>query len=145
KGVPGGQWDLMVARFNGNGTLAWGFYYGAFNAMESAASIAVKNDQILVTGDVVGSAPNYIVSTPLQNAFQNTFAGMWDALCMIFCDSQLSSIAGNNVICPGNTTQTYSVSPAYGAVNYTWTLPGGWTGSSSTNTISLNPISNGIL
>src|SRR6185369_10169639 len=33
-------------------------------------------------------------------------------------------------------TQTYSVTAVAGAGSYTWTLPAGWTGSSTTNSIS---------
>lgn len=43
-------------------------------------------------------------------------------------------VAGNTLVCPG-TTNIYSVSPITNAT-YTWSLPGGWTGVSSSNTIS---------
>lgn len=44
-------------------------------------------------------------------------------------------VFGNTLVCSG-TFQTYSVSPISNAT-FTWTLPGGWTGSSSTNTIGV--------
>jgi hypothetical protein len=47
------------------------------------------------------------------------------------------TIAGNNYPC-GNTTQTYSVTAVGGASSYIWTIPSGWTGSSSTNSITVN-------
>jgi hypothetical protein len=50
------------------------------------------------------------------------------------------TVNGNASICSSLAT-TYSVAPVTGATSYTWTLPGGWTGTSSTNTISV--ISNG--
>ena len=50
--------------------------------------------------------------------------------------SQPGSISGNSVPCP-NTAYTYTVSPLAGAANYFWTLPAGWTGSSSTNSINV--------
>ena len=43
-------------------------------------------------------------------------------------------ITGNTTVCQGSTN-VYSVSPITNAT-YTWTLPGGWSGTSSTNTIS---------
>lgn len=49
---------------------------------------------------------------------------------------QPTQIFGNSVVCSG-TTQTYSVSPISGATSYNWSLPIGWTGSSTTNTISV--------
>ena len=45
-------------------------------------------------------------------------------------------ISGNNNICFGST-QTYSIAPVSGAVSYRWTLPSGWTGSSTTNSITI--------
>lgn len=45
-----------------------------------------------------------------------------------------TAVNGNAVVCIGSTV-VYSASPVPGATSYTWTLPGGWTGTSSTNTI----------
>jgi hypothetical protein len=44
-------------------------------------------------------------------------------------------ISGNNRICSG-TTQTYSIESVSDATGYSWTLPSGWTGSSTTNSIT---------
>ncbi len=49
--------------------------------------------------------------------------------------AQPGSIAGNATVCSG-AAQTYSVTPVSGATSYTWTLPSGWTGSSTTNSIA---------
>lgn len=46
------------------------------------------------------------------------------------------SIFGLNLVCPG-TTQTYSVLPVPGARSYNWSLPTGWIGSSTTNSITV--------
>ena len=50
------------------------------------------------------------------------------------------TISGPSLIC-GLTTGTYSVTAISGATSYTWTLPSGLTGTSSTNSItaSINP------
>ncbi len=44
-------------------------------------------------------------------------------------------ISGNDTVCDG-TTHIYSVTPVAGATSYTWTLPGGWSGTSTTNSIT---------
>ena len=44
-------------------------------------------------------------------------------------------ISGQTVVCSGGA-DTFSVAPVGGATSYTWSLPGGWTGTSSTNTIN---------
>lgn len=46
------------------------------------------------------------------------------------------AINGALTACVG-VTMTYSVSPVTGATSYSWTLPNGWAGSSSSNTISV--------
>lgn len=52
-------------------------------------------------------------------------------------------IAGSATVCPG--TKVYSVVPVAGASSYNWSLPTGWTGSSSTNTIAVNVTVSGTL
>jgi uncharacterized protein (TIGR02145 family) len=49
--------------------------------------------------------------------------------------TQPGSIAGNTTVAQG-TTQTYSISPVTGADTYTWTLPSGWSGSSTSTSIT---------
>ena len=49
--------------------------------------------------------------------------------------AQPGTISGNTVACQGSS-QIYSISPISGATSYTWTLPGGWSGSSTTTTIT---------
>jgi hypothetical protein len=56
-----------------------------------------------------------------------------------------AGISGKSDICP-NLPQTYSVPAVTGASYYTWTLPNGWTGTSTTNSITLTPdTSNGTI
>src|SRR5690606_9150123 len=47
------------------------------------------------------------------------------------------AISGAVNIC-GSGSQTYTISPVAGATSYTWTLPSGWTGSSTSNSITVN-------
>jgi hypothetical protein len=48
-----------------------------------------------------------------------------------------SSILGASVFCAGNG-QSYTVSTAAGATSYSWSLPGSWTGSSTSSVITTN-------
>lgn len=50
---------------------------------------------------------------------------------------QPGTIMGAMSICEGSST-TYSVDPVAGAVSYNWTLPNGWTGTSTTNVITVS-------
>lgn len=54
----------------------------------------------------------------------------------------IQNISGNTSIC-SNTTQTYSVAAVSNATSYTWTLPSGWTGTSTSNSITVNVGNNG--
>lgn len=47
-----------------------------------------------------------------------------------------ASVSGNSAVCP-NTSQAYIAAAVAGAASYTWTLPTGWTGSSTTNSITV--------
>lgn len=51
--------------------------------------------------------------------------------------AQPSSVSGNTSVCQGST-QTYSVTAVSG-MSYIWTLPSGWTGSSTSNSITVTP------
>ena len=57
------------------------------------------------------------------------------AVTTLSTPAQPGTITGNAAVCAG-TAQTYSVAAIQGATSYTWTLPSGWTGSSTTNSIS---------
>ncbi|MFK7935476.1 MAG: LamG-like jellyroll fold domain-containing protein [Saprospiraceae bacterium] len=51
-------------------------------------------------------------------------------------------IIGSPVVCNSNAL-TYAIPPIPGAVTYNWTLPSGWTGTSTTNEISVTPNGSG--
>ncbi|MBK9283159.1 MAG: T9SS type A sorting domain-containing protein [Sphingobacteriaceae bacterium] len=53
-------------------------------------------------------------------------------------------ILGLSSLCIG-ASQVFSVTPMVGATQYNWTLPGGWTGASTTNTILVTPSATGVL
>lgn len=56
--------------------------------------------------------------------------------------SQPGTISGNTSVTSGSS-QTYSIASVGGATSYTWTLPSGWTGSSSSTSISATAGSSG--
>lgn len=79
-----------------------------------------------------------------------TLGGFWNS-CVDFQANPItingvpgntSPISGNNTVCAG-TSQTYSVINDPTATSYTWTLPPGWTGSSTSNSITVTVGNNG--
>jgi hypothetical protein len=49
--------------------------------------------------------------------------------------AQPVSISGNSTVCSGSSS-VYSTAEVTGATSYTWTLPSGWTGTSTTSSIN---------
>ncbi|WP_026837759.1 T9SS type A sorting domain-containing protein [Gillisia sp. JM1] len=47
------------------------------------------------------------------------------------------NLSGSNTVCP-NTSETYTLTNDATATEYIWTLPNGWTGTSSTSSITVN-------
>ncbi|MDP3914232.1 MAG: C10 family peptidase [Bacteroidota bacterium] len=47
-------------------------------------------------------------------------------------------ITGKTMVCSG-VSETYSIAPVSGAVYYTWEIPAGWTGSSTSTSIRVTP------
>ena len=54
------------------------------------------------------------------------------------------TITGNANVCQGATAVTYSIPAIAGVTSYVWTLPTGFSGTSSTNTISVNIGNNAV-
>ena len=89
-------------------------------------------------------------SNPTINVNVGTNSGVITVTVYDFCGGQLGSaqlvvhvttlppqpgvITGNDTACNGST-QIYSINSVPNAVNYTWTLPNGWSGSSNGNNI----------
>ena len=70
-----------------------------------------------------------------------------NATCLSACSgcptpAQPGTINGTATVCQ-SVSQTYSISSVSGATSYTWTLPSGWSGSSTTTSISVTPGSSG--
>ncbi len=63
----------------------------------------------------------------------NNFQSVTELVCTP--PATIPSISGAAAVCKGSTV-TYSVASVANATSYAWTLPVGWTGTSSTNTIT---------
>jgi hypothetical protein len=55
-----------------------------------------------------------------------------------YAPSAAGAITGNNNVCKGQNNVTYSIPPVPNANSYVWTLPNGATGTSTTNSITVN-------
>lgn len=88
----------------------------------------------------VGSSGGTISVTANNNCGSSTASTL--AVNVNQIPSQPGVISGAATVCQG-TSQTYSISPVSGATGYTWTLPSGWIGSSSSSSITTSAGSTG--
>jgi hypothetical protein len=145
------MYEYFVAGYDSVGLFK--FYMGAnFSTGASGTSaipmtMATDGSSLYMGGLLNGSAWD-LNSGAGVNTF--TSAGGDDGLLVRYntcssAPSQPSAITGNSVICNGSS-QLYSITPISGVVNYSWTLPSGWTGSSTNPYISVTTgTSSGII
>ena len=82
------------------------------------------------------------VTVKANNACGSSTAASIQVNITAAAPTQPASISGATVVCPG-TTQTYTASSVAGAGSYNWTIPSGWSGTSSTNSINVTSGSTG--
>ena len=109
--------SLMTWNANGNTALFGGFQTNFGGGMVYPTQLGVGS--------------HYYVCTP------HASMGMKGIIIVQNCSAPISpnSIIGSANVCSA-TSNTYSVTPVLGATSYSWTLPGSWTGTSSTNSIT---------
>jgi hypothetical protein len=111
---------VVVNQFIKDGYRSW---------TNQGASVFIANDgQTLIGGQISDSVYGFAGFIYAIDTSSTSSGGV--------APSQPGAINGNNSICQ-NSSQTYSVNPVAGATSYTWTLPAGWTGTSSSNTINV--------
>ena len=86
---------------------------------------------ITVTVGLNGGTISVIAVNACGNSVARTFA-----VVVSHVPATPGMITGATTVCQGST-QTYSITAVAGATSYTWTLPNGWTGSSTTNSITV--------
>ena len=92
----------------------------------SSATNTISATASVTSGNILISTVNVCGSSAPQTLTINVANGVL---------AQPAAINGNAGIC-ASTTNTYDISPIIGATSYTWTLPIGWSGSSTTNSIN---------
>ncbi len=116
--------SLAVANFNPANNYTW--------PIASGSSVSGFNTS------------NFTINTASFAAFTGTFAVTLSGgntinlvyIAPTLAPGQPSAISGSTALCNG-ATQTYSVTNDLNATSYVWTLPGGWSGTSTTNSINV--------
>lgn len=135
---------FYTAGYNSSGALIFANSFG--NIASEGRCAHVNGSSIYLSGMFSGTADfDFSIGTSTITA-----AGSNDAffakynLCNGSAPAQPSAISGNASVCAGSAN-IYSVTNDPQAVSYSWSLPGGWSGSSSTNTISTTAGSSGMI
>lgn len=112
----GGE-DAFFIKVNGLGTMLWSYRYGDVgNDLGRSVSVS-KNGNHFFTGGQSG--------------------GQLFALKLGEC-ADAAAINGPVQIC-NTSAKSYTIPTVVGATSYLWTLPAGWSGSSTSNSISVTP------
>lgn len=124
--------DVYVQHVNGTGTVQW-----ASNGI-AAGSASDHQDAPTIISDGQGGAVlawnDYRSGNDIDVYIQNICsAGILGGVPVT-----PSPINGLTSICPGYSG-VYSVTPVQGATSYSWSLPAGWSGTSTSNSITALP------
>jgi len=144
----GGTYDAFIAKFSSSGVRQWGTYYGG-TATDYAwrPSINAAGD-LYLAGDTQSNTGT-IIATPASH--QSIHGGSYDGFLVKFNDcsaapNQPASIFGNSLVCSSGGSQTYSITSVSGANTYSWNLPAGWSGTSTSTAITVTPgVNSGII
>jgi hypothetical protein len=117
-----GKKQITTIKYDNNGNQLWSMDYGcSANDNVPINMFRDPNDNLYIAG------------------FNNCNSSDEDYLTLGYCTlpGQPDAITGDTTVC-GGTSQTYSISPVLRAISYIWTLPSGATGTSTTNSITVN-------
>ena len=124
--------DIFISKLDTAGNFVWAKSMGGANG-DGGSSIALDaSGNVYTTGSFYGPAD----FDPGAGTFNLSGRGAF-VQRLGYClapPTTPGAISGNTIICSGSTN-TYSITEVSGATSYTWTLPSGWTGSSTTNSI----------
>jgi hypothetical protein len=125
--------DAYTSKLDASGNFIWAIQIATNNGGPSITVDA--SSHLYITGAFSGTT-DFDAGAGMSNL---TVVGSFDAYVTKYVDclttAQPGAISGADTICSG-TNNTYSITPVSGATSYTWTLPGGWTGTSTTNSIN---------
>lgn len=129
-----GTSDAILVKFDTAGTLKWATYFGG-EATEIGLGVFCNPFSQVFIGGHTNSTANLATT----GSYQSTIGGGNEGFLALFNDCELTApdtITGNDTVCIGSLN-TYTTPPVSGAISYTWTLPSGWSGSSTTNSIDI--------
>lgn len=138
-----GSFDILFAKYDNNGNYIWAKNIGSANDDFGWDIISDVGSNVYITGQF-DLTPDF---DPGPGTANLTSAGNGDIFFAKYSQCTIPStpgaISGNTTVCTGSNP-SYSVTNDPTATSYSWSLPGSWTGTSTTNIISPIPGTSGI-
>ncbi len=127
------NWSLFIEKLDSSGKYISAVSMGG-NSITRGNAITVNNAGSIFSTGYFGDKVDF---DPGLNTFNLTSTGQEDIFVLKLgpCSLQPGNISGSSNVCAGSS-QTYSVNPVNGAASYSWVLPSGWIGNSTTNSIT---------
>lgn len=111
-------------------------YTGSATVSDNCDSSPVVSQSPTPATILTGNGTVQTVTLTVQDASSNSAQCTFNVTVNSSAPAQPVSISGMSPACP-SSTQTYSVPAVTGATSYTWTIPSGWTGTSTSNSITV--------
>ncbi len=126
--------DNFIAKFDSLGSRRWGTYYGG-SSLDGGSSSTYYDGSIYLSGV---TESNSGIATPGSHDEVYSSGSGSDGFLMRLADCEIpeqpAGITGLTTVCEGDTV-IYSTGAICQATSHTWTLPNGWTGTSSVDSI----------
>lgn len=129
-----GAQDALLVKFDTAGHRIWGAYFGV--GSENGYGVFCNSRYKVVLGGATSSSGLYTTPGCYQSGYNS---GNSDGFLVMFNDCVLTSpdtLIGHDTVCRDGAYMYY-VPSMTGANSYTWTLPSGWMGSSTSDTIHI--------
>ncbi len=130
--------DIFLCKYNSSGDLLWANPMGSTGSDEAMRVHVDGTNNIFLCGYFTGTAD----FDPLAAVQSLTAIGGNDGFFAKYTQCTLLSaptaISGIDTSCSSFSGQTFVATPVAGATSYTWSVPAGWQGTSTTNSITLN-------
>ncbi|MBN8692675.1 MAG: SBBP repeat-containing protein [Bacteroidetes bacterium] len=140
--ISAGFADIFIHKLDSSGAFVWSKRIGSTSNEHGQDITADPSGNIYLTGIFTSPVVDF---DPSPAVFNYSVSGSSDVYVEKFnvCSLPLiGSITGPSVSCFGSGIQSFSVAPVAGAFDYTWTAPGGWTGTSTVNVVNYTPSNN---
>ncbi|MBL7717773.1 MAG: SBBP repeat-containing protein [Flavipsychrobacter sp.] len=131
------SYDAFFGKFTSGGQLSWGSYYCG-NSTDYLYGIATDLFGNMYACGMTFSTVQVATTGTHQPSMSTSPDGYLVKVQDCAIPAMPGTITGATTVCQG-TSQTYSIAAVTGATSYIWSLPNGWTGTSTTNSITVTP------